>query len=95
MTPFPACPTDFAKICAIPTAKVGAPPVRPIIVFSPTAPAKSAICRSVTGNPSAVIVSTTAAGSPRRLIAKYSPAGIEQAATRAKTPTHISVIIAP
>ena len=79
----------------MPTAKVGAPPVLPINVLSPTDLAKSAICFSLTGKPNAVICCTTAAGSPRRLIAKYSPGGMAHAATKASTPTHISVIIAP
>lgn len=93
--PPPVCPAERAKIWAIPTANVGAPPVRPIIVFSPTDSAKSAICFSVTGKPSDVTCSTTAAASPRMFIAKYSPGGMAQAATSASTPTHISVIIAP
>ena len=38
-----------ASMWAIPTAKVGAPPVRPIMVFSPTLAARSAICAGVTG----------------------------------------------
>ena len=79
----------------MPTANVGAPPVRPTMVFSPTLEARSAIWASVTGKPSAVTFATTAAGSPFILIAKYSPGAIAQAAMSAIMPTHISVIIAP
>ena len=95
MPAWPSPPNDRAKIWAMPTAKVGAPPVRPIMECSPTDRARSSICFSVTGNPISVTRCTTAAGSPRRLMAKYSPGGMAQAAIRASTPTHISVIIAP
>ena len=84
-----------ANILAIPTAKVGAPPVRPNMVVSPTLAASAFICASVTGNPCAVIEVTTSAGVPFMLIAKYSPGDIEQAAIRASMPTSISVIMAP
>ncbi len=79
----------------MPSAKVGAPPARPIIVFSPTLEASAAMSAGVTAKPSAVMCEVTATTSPFTLIAKYSPGAIEQAAMTAMTPTHISVIIAP
>ena len=79
----------------MPTANVGAPPVRPIIVFSPTLAARSLICVVVTGKPSALTLAVIAAGSPFMLMAKYSPGSIAQAAISAMMPTHISVTIAP
>jgi hypothetical protein len=51
-------------MCAMPTAKVGAPPVRPTIVFSPTLSARSCISAVVTGKPSAVTFAVTASACP-------------------------------
>ena len=50
------------KMCAIPTAKAGAPPVRLNNVCSPTALARACISAPVTGNPHAEIVAVAAAG---------------------------------
>ena len=68
------------NMCAIPTAKVGAPPARPNIVFSPRSAASCFIPCSVTGNPAALIFATTSVGAPLVLMAKYSPGCKTQAA---------------
>ena len=60
-------------MCAIPTAKVGAPPARPNIVSSPSSCASCFISVSVTGNPAAETFATTSLGVPLALIAKYWP----------------------
>ena len=83
------------NMCAMPSAKVGAPPVRPIILCSPTLAANCAICAGVTGKPSAVTCAVTAAAAPFILMAKYSPGCMTHAAISAMTPTSISVIMAP
>ena len=82
-------------MCAMPTAKVGAPPVRPTIFFSPTLAASADISPVVTGKPRAVTLAVTTSGVPAILMAKYWPGSIAHAAMRAMMPTHISVTIAP
>ena len=62
-----------ANMCAMPTAKVGAPPARLNIVCSPRFCARSVISDSVTGNPAAETFATTSVGVPLVLMAKYSP----------------------
>ena len=84
-----------ANMCAMPTANVGAPPVRPTIVFSPTLAASAAMSAGVTAKPSAVILAVTTSAVPAILMAKYWPGSIAHAAMSAMMPTHISVIIAP
>ena len=84
-----------ANMCAIPTAKVGAPPARLNIVDSPRSEASRVICCSVTGNPEALTLSTTSVGVPLELIAKYSPGCSTHAAIIAIKATIISVTIAP
>ena len=84
-----------ANIWAMPTAKVGAPPVRPTMVFSPTLAARSDICSGVTAKPRVLTLAVTAVTSPFMLIAKYSPGSIAQAAINAISPTTISVTMAP
>ena len=79
----------------MPTANVGAPPVRPTIVFSPTLAASAVMSAGVTGKPSAVTFAVTASAVPAMLIAKYCPGSIAHAAISAMIPTHISVTIAP
>jgi hypothetical protein len=44
-------PNALLKMCAMPTASDGAPPVRPSSVFSPTAAANPSICSGVTVKP--------------------------------------------
>jgi hypothetical protein len=44
-------PMAEAKMWAMPTASVGAPPAREMMVFSPTSPAVSSIYCGVTANP--------------------------------------------
>ena len=62
-----------ANMCAMPTAKVGAPPARLNIVCSPRLWARSDISASVTGKPAAETFATTSVGVPLVLMAKYSP----------------------
>ena len=88
-------PITPANMCAMPTAKVGAPPVRPTIVISPTDAARSRIWSAVTGKPRAVTCCVTVAMSPFMLIAKYCPGSSVAAAIKAMMPTIISVIIPP
>ena len=66
-----ACPpTTWCRMCAMPTASVGAPPAREMIVVSPTSWAVLAISSGVAGKPIAVtavealsaVVPTRAAG---------------------------------
>jgi hypothetical protein len=82
-------------MCAIPTAKVGAPPARLNMVDSPRFVASLCISGSVTGNPAAETFATTSAGAPFVLIAKYSPGCSTHAAIIAVKATIISVTIAP
>ena len=44
-------PIRDEKICAMPTASVGAPPAREMMVFSPTSCAVWSICSGVTAKP--------------------------------------------
>ena len=48
-------PMTDEKICAMPTASVGAPPAREMMVCSPTSCAVWSICSGVTANPHSVI----------------------------------------
>ena len=82
-------------MCAIPTAKVGAPPARLNIVVSPRSLASFVISGSVTGKPAAETFATTSVGVPLALIAKYWPGGRTEAAISAISATIISVTIAP
>ena len=50
------------KMCAMPTAKAGAPPVRLKSVCSPTAWASACISAAVTGNPQLLMVAAAASG---------------------------------
>jgi hypothetical protein len=47
-------PTTEAKICAMPTASVGAPPAREMMVVSPTSRAVCSICSGAIGKPMSV-----------------------------------------
>jgi hypothetical protein len=88
------------KIWLIPTARVGAPPVRPIMVSSPTA---LAVCWRVSGlteNPKPFTAwEADWTVSPRRtglaFIAKYTPGSRVVAAIMAITATKDSISIAP
>src|SRR6266480_4638556 len=51
-----------ANMCAIPTAKVGAPPARLNMVDSPRSETSRVICCSVIGNPEELALSTTSHG---------------------------------
>ena len=66
-----APPSQRPKIAAMPTARLGAPPVRAKSVLSPIAVASACIFSGVTGKPQPVIVAEAAAGS-----APTTPAGL-------------------
>ncbi len=55
-------PIVFEKICAMPTARDGAPPARFQSVCSPTACASPAIVCAVSGKPQPLIVAAAASG---------------------------------
>jgi hypothetical protein len=59
------------KMCAMPTASEGAPPVRASRLFSPTMFARSCICSALTGYPQEVMVAVAATG-----LAPTTPAGL-------------------
>src|SRR5581483_3356805 len=93
-------PRLLAKMCAMPTANAGAPPVRLNNVRSPTACAKAVISVAVTGKPHEEIVAVAAAGAapttPAGLLsAKYTPGCSTQAAIVAMMATNDSAAIAP
>src|SRR5438128_11786749 len=96
-----ACPPRlFEKMCAIPTANAGAPPVRLNNVCSPRLRANAYIPAAVTGNPHALIVLAAFSGScpaipDGLLIAKYVPGSRTHAATVAMIATMDSATIAP
>ena len=75
----------------MPTARQGAPPVRPITVFSPTRAASEAISAAVTGKPCALTHSRVCL----ELIAKYWPGGSEAAETIAMIATKLSSSMLP
>ncbi|MNH39197.1 hypothetical protein D3C79_1003310 [compost metagenome] len=87
-------------ICAIPIAKVGAPPVRDKIEVSPTSCANSVNISGVTTNPKlrtasaadSTVVPSTAAGA---LIAKYTPGSKTVAQIIAIIPTKDSMSMPP
>ena len=79
-----ACPPRLLeKMCAMPTAKAGAPPVRLKSVCSPTACARAAMSAAVTGNPQAVMVADGGFGrwpdDPGRAIDREVDAGLQHA----------------
>src|SRR5262249_17316014 len=96
-----ACPPRlFEKMCAMPTANAGAPPVRLNRVCSPTVCASDCIPAAVTGNPQPVIVLAACSDADPTipdglLIAKYVPGSSTHAATVAMTATNDSHNIAP
>ncbi len=55
-------PSECEKICAMPTANAGAPPVRLYKVFSPTAVASACMSPAVTGNPHELMVAAAVSG---------------------------------
>ena len=70
------------RCCAMPTARLGAPPVRAKSVCSPIWSARCAICSGVTGKPQALIVAVAATGSapttPGRAVDREVHARIER-----------------
>src|SRR5579864_4639974 len=96
-----ACPPRLLeKMCAMPTANAGAPPVRLNNVCSPTLCASACMDAAVTGNPQLVIMLEAFSGSwpaipAGLLIAKYVPGSTTHAATVAMIATSDSATIAP
>src|SRR5438874_4349008 len=96
-----ACPQrQLEKLCAMPTANDGDPPVRLNSVISPTFCASVCIDAAVTGNPQPVIVAAAFSGNAPAtpaglLIAKYVPGSNTQAAIVAMIATIDSQSIAP
>src|SRR5262249_41605327 len=78
---------ELAKMCAIPSARLGAPPVRENSVVSPTCCANAVISPTVTGNPQFEIVWTAAAG-----VAPTIPAGEVTAKYTPRWSTHAAII---
>lgn len=93
-------PRNWEKICAIPTAKVGAPPVRERIEVSPTSRAIWCRMSGVTVKPQeeitcaacSVVVPISAAP---LFIAKKTPGWITEAAIIAMTATSDSISMPP
>ncbi|MNY32620.1 hypothetical protein D3C86_1668470 [compost metagenome] len=93
-------PTTWCRMWAMPTASVGAPPAREMIVFSPTFLAVSISTSGVMTKPhvdttwatASGVVPITAAG---LFIAKYTPGSITEAATSAMMATKDSASMPP
>ena len=82
--PSARCPPRLLeKMCAMPTAKAGAPPVRLKSVCSPTACASACISSAVTGNPQLLMVAAAASGclpdNPGRTVDREINSGLENA----------------
>lgn len=96
----PGPPAMAAKICAMPTARVGAPPAREMMVLSPTSLAVWVSSSGVTTKPHwltvaaalSAVVPITAAG---LFIAKYTPGSMMLAATSAMMATKDSISMPP
>src|SRR5437870_1281363 len=86
----------LAKICAIPTARDGAPPERAMSVCSPIWAASWCMMSGVTTNP-AWLKTCDACARPVGVvfIAKYTPGSSVQAAIIAMTPTNDSISMPP
>ncbi|MNN86558.1 hypothetical protein D3C81_2039900 [compost metagenome] len=90
----------LCRICAIPTARVGAPPARARMVVSPMSCATACSASGVIAKPQlettcateATSLPTTAAG---LFIAKYTPGSITDAATMAMIATNDSISMPP
>ncbi|MNP72225.1 hypothetical protein D3C76_1687320 [compost metagenome] len=92
--------STWCRICAIPTARVGAPPARASTVCSPMSRAVASSCSGVIRKPQLLTVCatdatsapTTAAG---LFMAKYTPGSITEAATMAMMATNDSISMPP
>src|ERR1035438_5454508 len=87
-------------MCAIPSAREGAPPVRENSVSSPTLWASAAMSPTVTGKPQPETVATAAAGVAPTIpagefTAKYTPGCSTQAAIMAMIATKLSSSMLP
>src|ERR1019366_8771493 len=93
-------PPELAKMCAIPSASDGAPPVRENSVCSPTLCASDDMSPTVTGKPQPEMVATAAAGVAPTIpagefTAKYTPGCSTHAATIAMMATKLSSSMLP
>ena len=93
-------PKAVPKMCAMPTASEGAPPVRANNEVSPTSFARFAICSTVTGKPQPEMVATATSGvAPAMpaptLIAKNTPGSSSDAAITAMMATRDSIAMLP
>ena len=88
-------------MCAIPTARVGAPPARDRMVFSPTS---LAVCNRVAASTekfslvvmtSAAVLASVPISAAGLFIAKYTPGSSEAAAASAIMATKLSIIMPP
>ncbi len=84
----------------MPTASVGAPPARAMIVVSPTSFAVEVSTSGVSTKPQPETVCATASGvvpstAAGLFIAKYTPGSITHAATSAMIATNDSISMAP
>lgn len=84
----------------MPTASVGAPPAREMIVFSPTACAVAVSTSGVMAKPQPETTCATASGvvpitAAGLFIAKYTPGSITEAATSAMMATNDSISMPP
>ena len=95
-----APPINWDRMCAMPTARVGAPPVRDRIEPSPTSLAICVSASGVTTKPHWLITVAALSGVvPIRaaglFMAKYTPGSSAQAAMSAMMATKLSQIIEP
>ncbi|MNY11786.1 hypothetical protein D3C86_1448340 [compost metagenome] len=88
------------RICAIPTARVGAPPARARMVVSPISWATACSASGVIAKPQLLTVCATATASAPTtaaglFMAKYTPGSITEAATMAMIATNDSISMPP
>ncbi|MNQ94227.1 hypothetical protein D3C85_1097350 [compost metagenome] len=90
----------LCRICAIPTARVGAPPARARMVVSPMSWATACRASGVMAKPQLLTVCATATASAPTtaaglFMAKYTPGSITEAATMAMMATNDSISMPP
>jgi len=93
-------PSEREKISAMPTARLGAPPVRDRSVVSPTERVSDSNAAASSGKPQPLIVAAALATSVpiaalAELIAKYTPGCMMPAESSAITATKLSISMAP
>ncbi|MNR24989.1 hypothetical protein D3C85_1421060 [compost metagenome] len=92
--------STLCRICAIPTARVGAPPARARMVVSPMSWATACSASGVIAKPQPLTACATATTSPPTtagglFMAKYTPGSITEAATIAMIATNDSISMPP